>query len=76
MATASHFNQWSQVTDKEGTSHFQGIALTNSELNNYQDSTTVAVGGGQPVYDNKENSDHLINVKEEETGGSNTTLTK
>jgi len=37
MVTASQFNQLSQVTEKEGTSHFQGIALTTSELNNYQD---------------------------------------
>ena len=69
--TASQFNQLSQVTDtKEGTSHFQGIALTTSELNGYQDSQacqmqqihdlkeTGGIGGG--VYDdedNKENDD-------------------
>ena len=35
LITASQFNQLSQVTDKEGTSHFQGIALTSSELNNF-----------------------------------------
>ena len=29
----------SQVSVKEGTSHFQGIALTNSELNNFNTAT-------------------------------------
>ena len=60
LVTASQFNQLSQVTDKEGTSHFQGIALTTSELNNYQDSHGMEGGKAE----NKENDDQFINVKE------------
>ena len=60
LATVGQFNLLSQMTDKEGTSHFYGIGLTNSELNNYQDS---ALNEDQP-YENKENNDYLINVKE------------
>ena len=53
MVTASQFNQLSQVTDKEGTSHFQGgLALTSSDLNNYQDSSVMI-----PAAENKENED-------------------
>lgn len=54
LVTASQFNQLSQVTEKEGTSHFQGIALTTSELNAYQDSSHQIVAD----LDNKENDDH------------------
>ena len=58
MVTASQFNQLSQVTDKEGTSHFQGgLALTSSDLNNYQDSGVM-----NPAAENKENEDGQMNV--------------
>ena len=46
----------SQLSVKEGTSHFQGIALTNSELNNFN---TATLGNDSGVdytrEDNKEN---------------------
>ena len=51
------------MTEKEGTSHFQGgLALTSSDLNNYQDSSIVI-----PAAENKENSDGPMNVQSQQS---------
>ena len=60
MLAEAQFNllkSQSQLSVKEGTSHFQGIALTNSELNNFN---TATLGHDQIAdnahEDNKENN--------------------
>ena len=55
----------SQVSVKEGTSHFQGIALTNSELNNFNTATlgNDAVAEN-PREDNKENNQTAQNCSQ------------
>ena len=61
MLAEAQFNllkSQSQLSVKEGTSHFQGIALTNSELNNFNTATlgSEVIVADNTREDNKENN--------------------